>query len=281
MKPTRIAFALLAAALVVLVATACGSKEESVPADAVAVVDGTPITKTELDALLARAKKTYAVAEAELPEGRHGRVPGAADAGRRVPRPARGVRQEAEELKLAICGQGRRRRIAADQEAVLRRQPGEARQALKAQGYDEGDRSATTPRTQLLSEKIYAAVTKDAKVTDAEIAAYYKANKSQYVARRAATSATSSSRRRPRPTRSTSRSRPAATSQALAKKYSIGPGSKDNGGKLTITPRPDRADVRHGRVPADDEADLEAGQVPVRLPRDPADLRHQAVQTTR
>ena len=68
MKPIRIAFALLAAALVVLVATACGSKDQSVPADAVAVVDGTPITKTELDALLARAKKTYAVQKRSFPK---------------------------------------------------------------------------------------------------------------------------------------------------------------------------------------------------------------------
>ena len=58
MKPTRIALAVLAA-LAVLVAAGCGDDEQKVPTNAVAVVDGTPVTKAELDSLLARAKATY------------------------------------------------------------------------------------------------------------------------------------------------------------------------------------------------------------------------------
>jgi len=51
---------LAAAALAVLtvVAAGCGGTDE-VPPDAVAVVDGTPISKSTLDELLTRTKKTY------------------------------------------------------------------------------------------------------------------------------------------------------------------------------------------------------------------------------
>ena len=81
---------LLAAALAVLtlVAAGCGDSDE-VPADAVAVVDGSTITRASLDELLARAKKSYAAQNRDFLEGRHRRVPVAPDAGGRLPRPAR------------------------------------------------------------------------------------------------------------------------------------------------------------------------------------------------
>ena len=40
-------------------ASGCGGSDPSVPCGSVAVVDGTPITKDELDALISRAKKSY------------------------------------------------------------------------------------------------------------------------------------------------------------------------------------------------------------------------------
>ena len=43
-------------------------RPERVPPDAVAVVDGTPVTKAELDALLARAKKTYKAQKRAFPK---------------------------------------------------------------------------------------------------------------------------------------------------------------------------------------------------------------------
>src|SRR3954447_5643468 len=60
MKPTRIGASLLVLAAVA-VASACGggNDKQSVPPDAVAVVDGTTVTKEDLTSLLDRAKKTY------------------------------------------------------------------------------------------------------------------------------------------------------------------------------------------------------------------------------
>ena len=56
-----------ALAAVTLVAAGCGDTDE-VPADAVAVVDGTAITQASLDELLARAKKSYTAQKREFPK---------------------------------------------------------------------------------------------------------------------------------------------------------------------------------------------------------------------
>ena len=47
---------------------AAASDSRASPSDAVAVVDGTPVTKAELDALLARAKKTYKAQKRAFPK---------------------------------------------------------------------------------------------------------------------------------------------------------------------------------------------------------------------
>ena len=67
-----------ALAALTLVAAGCGDSDE-VPADAVAVVDGTAISKASLDELLARAKTSYTQQKREFPkagtpEPRHARI---------------------------------------------------------------------------------------------------------------------------------------------------------------------------------------------------------------
>src|SRR5512147_719313 len=56
-----------ALAAITLVAAGCGGSDE-VPADAVAVVDGTTISRTTLDELLARAKKSYTAQKRAFPK---------------------------------------------------------------------------------------------------------------------------------------------------------------------------------------------------------------------
>jgi hypothetical protein len=51
-----------------LVAAGCGSSSPKVPADAVAVVGGTSITKASLDALLSRAKVSYKQQSRDFPK---------------------------------------------------------------------------------------------------------------------------------------------------------------------------------------------------------------------
>src|SRR5918996_1303966 len=66
MKLLRISLALVGSAFV-LVSAACGGGE-SVPGDAVAVVDGTAIPRSDLDALMSQARKTYEAQEQEFPK---------------------------------------------------------------------------------------------------------------------------------------------------------------------------------------------------------------------
>jgi foldase protein PrsA len=89
-------------------------------------------------------------------------------------------------------------------------------------------------RAQVLSEKIFEAVTKDVKVTDAEIEKHYAQNKEQF--------STAESREvrhilvKTRAKAQDLRSQIVAGGDfaALAKQHSTDTGSKDNGGKLTI-----------------------------------------------
>ena len=62
-----IVLAAAALAALTLVAAGCGDSDE-IPADAVAVVDGTTITRTSLDELLSRAKKSYAAQKRAFPK---------------------------------------------------------------------------------------------------------------------------------------------------------------------------------------------------------------------
>ncbi len=54
--------------LLALVVAGCGGGDESVPADAVAVVDGDDVAKSEFDALIAQARKSYENQEREFPK---------------------------------------------------------------------------------------------------------------------------------------------------------------------------------------------------------------------
>ena len=68
MKISRLALLLCALLALALAAAGCGAGDEDVPADAVAVVDGEEIAKSDYDALIAQAKKSYANQKREFPK---------------------------------------------------------------------------------------------------------------------------------------------------------------------------------------------------------------------
>ena len=67
MPAARLTLALLLAT-VAIAATACGGGSDSVPSDAVAVVDGTDITKEQLDEYMSLSKKGYERSKQAFPK---------------------------------------------------------------------------------------------------------------------------------------------------------------------------------------------------------------------
>ena len=152
MKPTRIAVAALVA-LVVLVATACGGSDQSVPDDAVAVVDGVPVTKTDLEGLLARAKATYKTQKRAFPKA------GTTEFQSLQTQAVAFLVQRAEydnraaELKLTVTDKEIDARIEQIKKQSFGGSQAKLDKQLKQQGYTKESLRADI-KAQLLSEKI-------------------------------------------------------------------------------------------------------------------------------
>ena len=233
MKPIRIAFVVLVS-LIVLVAAACGSSKQGVPADAVAVVDGTPVPKTELDALLARAKKSYTTQKRAFPKA------GTAEYQALQTQAVAFLVQRAEyekqaaTLKIAVTDKETQDRVDKVKKQYFGGSQVKLDKQLNVQGYTPESFRADI-EAQLLSEKIYDKVTTDAAVTDAAIAKYYADNKTQYVVAESRDVRHILVKTKAEGDKIYTELKSGGDFAALAKKYSLDPGSKNNGGKLTIT----------------------------------------------
>jgi parvulin-like peptidyl-prolyl isomerase len=233
MKPTRVVLSVLVA-LAVLVATACGSSDQSVPSDAVAVVDGTPVTKTDLDALLLRAKKSYTAQKRAFPKA------GTAEYQALQTQAVAFLVQRAEydkraaDLKLTVTDKELQTRIDQVKKQYFAGSQVKLDKQLKVQGYTTESFQADI-RAQLLSQKIYDEVTKSANVTDAAITKYYNDNKAQYSIAESRDVRHILVKTRAEADKIYNEIKAGGDFAALAKKYSIDPGSKATGGKLTIS----------------------------------------------
>ena len=173
----------------------------SVPSDAVAVVDGTPVTKAELDGLLARAKATYKTQKRAFPKAGTSEYQSLQTQAVAFLVQRAEYDNRAEELKLTVTDKEIDARIDQVKKQSFGGSQAKLDKQLKEQGYTTASLRADI-RAQLLSEKIYDSVTKDAKVTDADDREVLHSRTRASTRRpRAATCATSSSRRRRRPNR--------------------------------------------------------------------------------
>jgi parvulin-like peptidyl-prolyl isomerase len=231
-KAAPFALALLAITAV-LVAAGCGGSDDELPIGAVAVVDGTEITKSDLDAMLARAKISYEQQERSFPKA--GTPEYTSLQAQAVAYLVQRTQYDAEAKKRGITVTDAEidKRIDDVKKQSFGGDDKKWAKALEAQGWTEAD-VRDEIRSQVLSEKLVAAVTGDTTVTDEDIAAYYAANKSQF-----AVPATRDVRHILVKTKAEADKlykeiEDGADFAALAKKYSDDPGSKDNGGKLTV-----------------------------------------------
>jgi foldase protein PrsA len=233
MKPLR----LLPVALllvVVLVAAGCGSGSKGVPSSAVARVGNETITKDQFNSLLAGAQRSYAAKKSPFPKPGTTQYKALQDQAMQYLVQQSELEQKAKDLNVVVTDKEVDARLAQIKQQYFGGKEAAYQKQLKAQGLTEPQLKLDL-RAQILSEKLYNAVTGKLKVSDAEIKAYYNANKAQY-----GTAASRDVRHILVNSKKLADSletqlKGGASFAALAKKYSKDPGSAKLGGKLTIT----------------------------------------------
>jgi foldase protein PrsA len=233
MKPMRL-LALLLVVLAAALLAGCGGSDSSVPDDAVAVVDGREITKAELDELLELAESTYKTQKREFPkagtpEYQSLQSQAVAYLVQRVE-----YEQAADKLGITITDKQIDDQIATVKKENFGGSDAKFKAQLKAQGYSE-DAFRSTIEARLLADKLYEQVTKDVKVSTADARAFYNQNKSRYEVPESRDVRHILVKTKAKATEIYDELKGGGDFAALAKKYSLDPGSKDAGGKLTIS----------------------------------------------
>jgi parvulin-like peptidyl-prolyl isomerase len=233
MKISRLALVLCALVLA-LGLSACGGGDEDVPADAVAVVDGEEVAKSDFDALISQAKQSYKNQKREFPTAGSQEYQTLRNQAVQFLVQREQFEQEAADMDVDVTEKQVDARLEQIQKQYFGGDKAKYEKQLKEQGLS--DRQVRNDiRAQLVSEKIFAQVTRDTKVTDDAVEKYYNENKEQY------------SQPESRDVRhilvKTKAKADALAAQlenggdfaALAKQHSTDTGSKQNGGKLTIS----------------------------------------------
>jgi parvulin-like peptidyl-prolyl isomerase len=246
MTVARLALGLLLTTVAVAV-SACGGGSDDVPASAIAVVDGTEIPKAELDELIAQAKKGYENQDQQFPKAGTPEFQSIQTQYVAYLVELEEFRQAADDMGVEVTDKDV---DAAESEVIKSRFDGkrsEYEKALKQQGFTAEQYREKALEVSALSKKIFDEVTKDVKVTDADIFQYYTENQSQYgtpesrdvrhilIAEKNGEEEVDFAASKAKADDIYSQLEGGADFAALAKSSSADPGSKDTGGKLTIS----------------------------------------------
>jgi parvulin-like peptidyl-prolyl isomerase len=225
----------VALALLGLALAGCGGGNQNVPDGAVAVVDGEEITKAEFDALMARAKTSYANNKQEFPKAGTPEYRTLQNQAIAYLVQQEKYRQEAEELDVEVTQKEIDDRVRQLKQQYFGGNDKQYRENLKSQGLTDAQIRQEI-ESQLISEKIYANVTEGVKVTDAEIEKYYNENKAEFktAASRDVRHILVAKNKKALADDLRRQLQDGAAFATLARRHSTDPGSKSNGGKLTI-----------------------------------------------
>jgi len=245
----RLALGLLLATVALAVA-ACGGGgggSDSVPSGTVAVVDGTNVSKSDLDELLTQARRGYAAQKQQFPKVGTPEYQSIQTQYVAYLVELAEFRQEAEKLGVSASDKDV---DAAEQDLIKTRFSGKRAdyvKALKQQGFTPAQYRAKALAVSALSKKIFDAVTKDVKVSESDILAYYTQNQSQYgspesrdvrhilISVKGKDGQVDFPASKAKADKIYAQLKAGADFAALAKQNSDDPGSKDTGGKLTIS----------------------------------------------
>jgi foldase protein PrsA len=246
MTAARLTLGLLLATVTIAV-TACGGGSDSVPPEAVAVVDGTEISRAELDELMAFSKSGYkqsnqAFPKAGTPEYQDIQTKNVAYLVQFAQ-----WRKAADDLGLKVSSADVDKIENQTIEEKFGGKRSEYEKALKKAGFTPEQYRQLALEVNALSTKIFEAVTKDVKVSDQEILEYYTTNQSQYgspesrdvrhilIAEKDKDGKVDFAASKAKADEVYAQLEGGADFAALAKQISADPGSKDSGGKLTIS----------------------------------------------
>jgi parvulin-like peptidyl-prolyl isomerase len=232
MKISRLVLLLCALASIGL--AGCGGSDEDVPADAVAVVDGQEIARSDYEALITQAKKSYQNQKREFPAAGSQEFQTLRNQAVQFLVQREQFEQEAESLDVEVTEKQVDARLEQIQKQYFGGDKKKFEKQLKDQGITE-EQVRNDIRSQIISEKIFEQVTGDVKVTDAEIEAYYEKNKAQYSQPESRDVRHILVKTKKQADDLYAQLQGGADFAVLAKKFSEDTGSKANGGKLTIS----------------------------------------------
>jgi foldase protein PrsA len=245
MKRAYITVALLAAAVGVI-AAGCGGGGGEVPSGTVAVVDGTEIPQSDLDVLIAQVRTRYeasdqAFPKAGTPEYQQLQAQYVAFLVQKTE-----FEKAADELGVEITDEDVDKARADLLKSRFNGDEQKLADAVEEQGLTE-ETLRDTLRVSVLSQKIFDAVTDDVKAADAEALASYTQNQDQYrtkesrevrhilVSEKNDEGQIDFAKSKAEADRIYGLLQDGGNFASLARQFSDDTGSKDSGGKLTIS----------------------------------------------
>jgi len=219
--------------LVVLVAGCGGGGSQSVPTDAVAIVNGTPITKAEFTALLASAKASYKARSTPFPKPGTSAYKSLEDQAMTYLVQQTELQQKAKSLGIVVSDKDVQTRLNQIKKQYFGNNEAKYQAQLKAQGLTEPELKREL-NAQILSERLYTKLTSGVKVTAQQVSAYYNLHKSTYSVAASRTVRHILVNNKALAEQLETQLKNGASFAVLAKKYSKDPGSASKGGKLTI-----------------------------------------------
>jgi foldase protein PrsA len=232
----RRSFAGLFALGLAVFAAACGTSNNSadVPPDSVAVVGDKAITKSEFDDLVQYAKRSYGTQKRPFPKVGTPEYVQIRDQAIALLVQRAQFEVKAKELGVDVSDEAVDKRI---DEYVKERHGGNQKKfedELKQQGLSDAQ-ARDIIRGNLVQEGIYKKVTSDVKIDDEAIKDYYAKNKTQYGTPETRVVRHVLVKDRALAKRLYNQLKAGGDWNAIAKKYSQDPASKNQGGKMTAT----------------------------------------------
>jgi parvulin-like peptidyl-prolyl isomerase len=234
--------ALLAVGLVAaFIAAGCGSSNESVGANDVAVVGDQPITKDQFDELINRAKDNYKKNKQEFPAAGTPQYVALRRQAMQFLVQREQFEQKAEDLGLNISQSDVDKQMTTIKSQYFGKN-GKCDDACEKKYQAEIKKQGVTDeqvqedvRASVVQNKIYEKVTADVTVSEKDVEAYYKKNKQNYIQPESRDVRHILVKKKALAESLYQRASNGENFAALAKKYSTDPGTKAQGGKLPIS----------------------------------------------